>query len=108
MILTVVTALWRLPFNIEKCKCMHVERKNIAHSFQMNDHILENLKEEKDLGVIIDNRLKFPTHTSAAIQKANSILGLIKRSFATFDEDTLPLLFTSMVRPHLEYGNISR
>ena len=72
----------------------------------MNDHILENVKEEKDLGVIIDNRLKFHTHTSAAIKKANSILGLIMRSFATLDEDILPLLFTSMVRPHVEYGKI--
>ena len=65
----------------------------------MNDHILEIIKEEKDVGVIIDNRLKFHTNTSAAIKKPNSILELIKRSFDTFDEDTLPLLFTSMVRP---------
>ena len=100
------STLWQLPFNIEKCKCMHVGRKSTAHSYQMNDHILENVKEEKDLGVIIDNRQKFHTHTSAAIKKANSILELIKRSFATFDEDILPLLFTFMVRPHLEYGNI--
>ena len=67
---------------------------------------IENVKEEKDLGVIIDNQLKFHTHTSAAVKKANSILGLIKRSFVALDEDTLPLLFTSMVRPHLEYANI--
>ena len=103
------STLWQLPFNIEKCKCMHVGRKSTAYSYQMNDHILENVNEEKDLGVIIDNRLKFHTHTSAAIQKANSILGLIKRSFATLDEYILPLLFTSMVRPPpppLEYGNI--
>ena len=100
------SALWRLPFNIEKCKCLHVGRKSTAHSYQVNNHILENVNEEKDLGVITDNRLKFHTHTSAAIQKANSILGLIKRSFATLDEDILPTLFTSMVRPHLEYENI--
>ena len=68
--------------------------------------MLENVKEEKDLGVIIDNQLKFHTHTSAAVKKANSILGLIKRSFVALDEDTLPLLFTSMARPHLEYANI--
>ena len=34
------------------------------------------------------------------------MLGLIKRSFVALDEDTLPLLFTSMVRPRLEYANI--
>ena len=54
--------LWQLPFNIEKCKCIHVGRKSTAHSYQMNDHILENVNEEKDLGVIIDNRNFTPIH----------------------------------------------
>ena len=47
------STLWQLPYNIEKCKCMHIGRKSTAHSYQMNDHILENVNEEKDLGVII-------------------------------------------------------
>ena len=72
----------------------------------MNEHQLENVKEQKDLGVTIDYKLKFHTHTSAAIKKANKILGLIKRSFTSLDETTLPVLYTSMVRPHLEYGNV--
>ena len=28
----------------------------------MNDHLLEQVTEEKDLGVIIDNELKFHKH----------------------------------------------
>ena len=98
--------LWQLPFNVEKCKCMHIGRDKNHDSYQIVQHMLENVKEEKDLGVIIDNQLKFHTHTSAAVKKANSILGLIKRSFVALDEDTLSLLFTSMVRTHLEYANI--
>ena len=85
---------------------MHIGRDKNHDSYQIDQHMLENVKEEKDLGVIIDNQLKFHTHTSAAVKKANSILGLIKRSFVALDEDTPPLLFTSMVRPHLEYANI--
>ena len=69
------STLWRLPFIIEKCKCMDVGRKSTDHSYQMNDHILENVKEEKDLGIIIDNRLKFHTHTSAAIKKQTRYCG---------------------------------
>ena len=34
------------------------------------------------------------------------MLGIIKKSFATLDKVTLPLLYKSMVRPHLEYGNV--
>ena len=84
---------------------MHIGRDKNHDSYQIDQHMLENVKEEKDLGVIIDNQLKFHTHMSAAVKKG-SILGLIKRSFVALDEDTLPLLFTSMVRPHLEYANI--
>ena len=92
---------WQLPFNESKCKCLHIGKETTASSYHMNSHLLENVTEEKDLGVIVDNKLKFHIHTSAAIKKANSILGLIKRSFAELDESTLPTLYTSMVRPHL-------
>ena len=43
---------------------------------------LEHINEEKDLGVIIDNELKFHKQTAAAVKKANSSLGIIKKSFA--------------------------
>ena len=72
----------------------------------MNDHILENVNEIKDLGVITDHKLKFHNHSCAAIKKANSVLGLIKRSFASLSKSILPKLYMSMVRPHLEYGNV--
>ena len=61
---------------------------------------------KKDLGIIIDNELKFHKHTAMAIKKANRILGLIKKSFVNLDTNSLPLLYKSLVRPHLEYGNI--
>ena len=34
------------------------------------------------------------------------ILAVIRRSFTLIDEVTLPLLFTTLVRPQLEYGNL--
>ena len=67
---------------------------------------LDYVKEEKDLGVVVDNRLKFHKHAASAVKQANKVLGLIKDSFTALDDTTLPLLYTSMVRPHLEYGNI--
>ena len=99
------SAFWQLPFNELKCKCMHIGKDRTSRSYQMNDHVMENVKEIKDLGVITDQKLKFHNHTSAAIKK-NSVLGLIKRSFAALDKTILPKLYMSMVRPHLEYGNV--
>ena len=37
--------------------------------------------------------------------KANKILGLIRRSYEYLDAISLKSLYTSLVRPHLEYGH---
>ena len=71
----------------------------------MAGRTLDDVDEEKDLGVLIDKELKFHRQTASAVKKASSSLGLIKKSFAFLDDEILPLLFKSLVRPLLEYGN---
>ena len=68
--------------------------------------IIAECEEEKDLGVVFDGSLNFDSHIQKAINKANQMVGLIKRSFAFLDKDTLIQLYKSLVRPHLEYGNL--
>ena len=38
------------------------------------------------------------------INKANSIMGIIRRSFRHLDSDIFSKLYKALVRPHLEYG----
>ena len=71
----------------------------------MDDTILEISEEEKDLGVLIDSKLSFEQHIASKVNKANSLVGLIRRSFEFLDGDMFRRLFTSIVRPHLEYAN---
>ena len=97
---------WQLPFNVGKCKCLHIGRNNPCWRYKMSGRCLEDVKEEKDLGVIIDQELKFHRQTAAAVKKASSSLGLIRKTFAFLDVKTFPMLFKSLVRPHLEYGNV--
>ena len=61
---------------------------------------------ERDLGVFLDPLLKFRKQAAAAASKGNQMLALIRRSFVCLDTVMLPLLFKSLVRPHLEYGNL--
>ena len=72
----------------------------------MNSEALQNVYEEKDLGVIIDNQLKFHSHVSLVSSKAHQQLALIRQSFIYFDAETFPHLYKSIVRPTLEYGNL--
>ena len=97
---------WQLPFNVEKCKIMRIGNDKNPQTYYMNKQPLDYVKEEKDLDVVVDNRLKFHKHAASAVKQANTVLGLIKHSFTALDDTTLPLLYTSMVRPHLEHGNI--
>ncbi|CAH1277366.1 Hypp9585 [Branchiostoma lanceolatum] len=100
------SASWQLPFNVGKCKVLHMGNNNNRQIYTLGDQVLEETTAEKDLGVTVDNHLKFHTHTAQAKNKGNQMLGLIKKSFANLDEQTLPILFKTMVRPHLEYGNV--
>ena len=79
---------WQLPFNETKCKCMHFGTRNP----KMKNHILEESSEERYLGVIIVESLKFRRHAASAVKKANTVLGIIKKSIITLDTRTLPLL----------------
>ena len=72
----------------------------------MNGKQLKCTTEEKDLGVIVDDEMKFHKQVAAAVKKANCSLGLIRKSFALLDRSTLPPLYTALVRSHLEYANV--
>ena len=97
---------WQLGFNEWKCKVLHLGNSNPRHIYHMNEVALSADSEEKDLGVIIDEELKFHKHVAAAVKKSSRMLGLIRATFTCLDEITVPRLFTTLVRPHLEYGNI--
>ena len=49
----------------------------------MNGQQLEQVNDEKDLGVFINDELKFHKQPAAAIKKANGVLEIIRKSFAT-------------------------
>jgi len=100
------TKNWLLNINNSKCKCMRIGISSVSsHNYLINGESLCTTIAEKDLGVIIDQNLKFHQHAAAAAAKANRILGLISKCFEHLDVDTLPLLYKTLVRPSLEYAN---
>ena len=57
---------------------------------------------EKDLGVLMDSELKFSKRVEEQVNKANKIHGLIRRSYQYLDRESMKMLFTALVRPHLD------
>ena len=59
---------------------------------------------ERDLGIHITNDLKWKTQAQHASNRANAVLGSLKRTFTIWNIQTTLILYTSFVRPHLEYA----
>ena len=47
------------------------------------------MSEEKDLGVVVDDKLRFSRHIAAAAACANRKLGLLKHTFKYWTEESL-------------------
>ena len=76
------------------------------HMMKEGQHIdLQMTELEKDLGMHMDPKLTFSTHCEKKVYVANKTLGMIRRSYTHIDKLSLTKLYTSLVRPHLEYGN---
>ena len=59
---------------------------------------------EKDLGVLVDDKLSNGMQWEAAASKANRILACIKKGIHSRDKTIILPLYKTLVRPHLEYA----
>ena len=98
---------WLLKFHPDKCHVLSlgkIENTKYTHRYRICEQEMEHVFEEKDLGVTFDSDMSFREHISKQINKANSITGLIRRSFTFLDCESFTKLYCALVRPHLEYG----
>ena len=96
---------WLIRFNTAKCKVMHLGKDNPSFQYTMSGNPIEDVHQEKDLGVTFDKELKFSDHIALKVKKANQILGMIRYTFSCLDRDIFLPLYKTLIRPHLEYAS---
>ena len=70
--------LCQFYFNDSKCKVLHMGNSNPSHRYTMCNVPLTSTAEEKDLGVIMDNKLKFHKHIAYTAKKNSKMIGLFR------------------------------
>jgi len=80
-------------FNVDTFKVMHIGNNNGKAKYEMDGKILEEVIEERDLGVNMQNDMKCNSHCIKAVKTANRVLGMIKRTFTVKDKNIVLQLY---------------
>ena len=100
---------WLVSFNALKTDTMLISLKRQPPDHPplvFQGHQLANVPQHKHLGLVLKSDLKWNEHIKEIVSKASKQLNIMKNLQYRLDRETLEVIYTSFIRPLLEYGNV--
>ena len=103
---------WKMSFNPDPNKqateviFSRKNKKTIQPPLVFNNTLVSVASQQKHLGLILDEKLVFKDHVSEKFAKANRGIGAIKRMSKYLPRKSLISMYTSFIRPHLDYADV--
>ena len=94
-----------LRLNPQKCVVMRFGNRTRIPTYQysLNGRPLLHADSYRDLGVLVDSRLRFHDHVRVTVGKAGGMMNDLLRSTVCRNKDFMVTLFISHIRPMLDY-----
>ena len=100
------SSTWQLTLNISKCLYIRYGLANKPSlNYSLMGVILSQVSNVTDLGVIFDSKLDFSTHCHNIAAKGFAGVNMILKCFHSKDRVVQCKLYTTFVRPILEYNS---
>ena len=92
-----------MRLNEAKCRVLHLGRGGPRYLDKLGEEALESSRVEKDLGVLVDEKLDVSQQCALAAQKANCVLGCITKRVSSREREGIVPLCSALVRPHVKH-----
>lgn len=95
-----------MSLNVKKCFILRFTKKKkpLTRTYNINGHKLQDATVSRDLGIIMDSKLRFDVHIDAVCQKSLQMLGFITRSCKAFKyAQSKIIIYNALVKSKLEY-----
>ena len=102
-------AQWKVTFNAEKTHYMKISLKTKSQQYPpiiFKNKIINEISTHTNLGLTFNNKMTWTDHINRLIKKASIRISTLHRIRNKLPRQTLVKIYTTMIRPILEYADI--